>query len=302
MDQISKLISIALAQVGYIEKQTNYNLDDKTANIGNKNYTKYARDLDNISGFYNTKKNGYDWCDIFVDWCFVQAFGKQRALELLNQPEKSCGAGCSFSMNYYKNKGQVYNTPKKGDQIFFKNGISIYHTGLVYKVDNSRVYTIEGNTKPNNEVVANGGMVCKKSYPLNANYIAGYGRPKYEIYSEKVKEENSECTENVILQWQKMMNRTYGCGLIEDNSYGPDSELKANKYYLYYKKPTIQNEHVKFIQKILIQKGYQCGKCGIDGSYGPDTVSAVKEFQKLNNLKIDGYVGAKTTKKLLKNN
>ena len=302
MSEVSKLIEIALAQVGYIEKASNSNLDSKTENAGNKNYTKYARDLDNISGFYNTKKNGYDWCDIFVDWCFVQAFGKQRALELLNQPEKSCGAGCSFSMNYYKNKGQVYNTPKKGDQIFLKNGTSIYHTGLVYDVDDTRVYTIEGNTKPTNEVVANGGMVCKKSYPLNANYIAGYGRPKYNVSNEKneVKQQTTTSKPKNVLEWQKIMNKVYRCGLAEDNSFGPDSKAKANKYYLRYKLFTIKNEHVRFIQKRLIAKGFSCGKCGADGSYGPDTVSAVKAFQKLNNLKIDGYVGAKTTELLLK--
>ena len=35
-----KVISIALAEVGYLEKASNADLDDKTANAGNKNYTK----------------------------------------------------------------------------------------------------------------------------------------------------------------------------------------------------------------------------------------------------------------------
>ena len=180
MSEIKKVIDVALNEVGYIEKASNKDLDSKTANAGKNNYTKYARDLDNIAGFYNGKKNGYDWCDVFVDWCFVEAFGKERAMELLNQPEMSCGAGCGFSMNYYKKINQFFDKPKKGDQIFFTDGSSIYHTGLVYDVDNSRVYTVEGNTKPVNEVVGNGGQVCKKSYPLGASYIAGYGSPKYD--------------------------------------------------------------------------------------------------------------------------
>ena len=172
---MNKVIEIALAEVGYKGKKSNSQLDNKTANTSGK-YNKYARDLDNISGFYNGKKNGYDWCDIFVDWCFVQAFGVDKALELLCQPKKSTGAGCSFSMNFYKKKGQFYKTPEIGDQIFFGNGDDIYHTGLVYKVENSRVYIVEGNT--------NNSEVAKHTYPLNLPEIVGYGRP---AYNEEIK-------------------------------------------------------------------------------------------------------------------
>ena len=56
----SKVVNIALNEVGYLEKASNSNLDSKTANAGSKNYTKYARDLDNIPNFYNGKKNGYN--------------------------------------------------------------------------------------------------------------------------------------------------------------------------------------------------------------------------------------------------
>ena len=172
---MNKVIDIALNEVGYKGKKSNSQLDNKTANTSGK-YNKYARDLDNIAGFYNGKKNGYDWCDIFVDWCFVQAFGVNKALELLCQPKKSTGAGCSFSMNFYKQKGRLFNTPQVGDQIFFGKAGDIYHTGLVYKVENGRVYTIEGNSG-NSEV-------AKWDYPIGADYIAGYGRP---AYNEEIK-------------------------------------------------------------------------------------------------------------------
>lgn len=167
---MNKVIEIALAEVGYKGKKSNSQLDNKTANQSGK-YNKYARDLDKIEGFYNGKKNGYDWCDIFVDWCFVQAFGVDKALELLCQPKKSTGAGCSFSMNFYKQKGRLFNTPQVGDQIFFGKAGDIYHTGLVYRLENGRVYTVEGNSG-NSEV-------AKWDYPIGANYIAGYGRPPY---------------------------------------------------------------------------------------------------------------------------
>lgn len=179
MSEVSKVIEIASAEVGYLEKKSNNSLDHKTANAGQNNFTKYARDLDVIN-FYNGKKQGYAWCDVFVDWCFVQAFGEKRAKELLNQPDRSLGAGCPYSANYYKNKGQYHKTPKVADQIFFKmSGGSIVHTGLVYKVDNNYVYTIEGNTSSTDGVVANGGCVAKKKYNLTYSLIDGYGRPAY---------------------------------------------------------------------------------------------------------------------------
>lgn len=192
MSEINKLIEIAIKEVGYLEKKTNSNLDSKTSNVGSKNYTKYARDLDKVKDFYNGKKNGYDWCDVFVDWCFYKAFGTARAKELLNQPNKSLGAGCKYSMNYYKKNGRFYGTPKAGDQIFFKRGKTITHTGIVYKVDKTYVYTIEGNTTSDPGVVSNGGSVNDKKYKLTNSAIAGYGRPKYKV--EEVKKEEPKTT------------------------------------------------------------------------------------------------------------
>ena len=40
----NKLIKVALNEEGYLEKNTNSQLDSKTENAGYNNYTKYARD------------------------------------------------------------------------------------------------------------------------------------------------------------------------------------------------------------------------------------------------------------------
>ena len=178
---VEDVIKIAKAEVGYLEKASNSNLDSKTGNAGSKNYTKYARDLDKIAGFYNGRKQGYAWCDVFVDWCFVKAYGVDNAKRLLCQPDKSLGAGCVYSMRYYKSKKQLYSSPKVGDQIFFKDSDGdVIHTGIVYDVDGTYVYTIEGNTSSVAGVVANGGCVREKKYKLSYNRIAGYGRPAYD--------------------------------------------------------------------------------------------------------------------------
>ena len=183
MTPIEKLINTAKNEVGYLEKKTNNQLDNKTANAGENNWTKYARDLDSL-GIYNGKKNGYAWCDMFVDWCFIQSFGLENAMKMTCQPiTGGSGAGCTSSANYYKNNNRFYkNNPQPGDQIFFKkNNKEMCHTGIVVAVDGHKVYTIEGNTSSDSGVVANGGSVNNKSYPINYDKIGGYGRPNYSI-------------------------------------------------------------------------------------------------------------------------
>ena len=170
----SAVIAVAVGELGYVEKASNSQLDSKTANPGSANWTKYARDFDEkYPKWYNGKKNGYEWCDMFVDWCFVTAFGYENALRLLCQPERSCGAGCTWSAKYYKQKGQFFTSnPQVGDQIFFGTSIdNCTHTGLVEKADSSKVYTIEGNTS---------NKCARRSYALNSAKIVGYGRPKYD--------------------------------------------------------------------------------------------------------------------------
>ena len=69
---IQKVINIAKAEIGYLEKKSNSKLDDKTANAGTANYTKYWRDL--ASGM-----QGQPWCNCFVNWCFLKAYGEAAA-------------------------------------------------------------------------------------------------------------------------------------------------------------------------------------------------------------------------------
>lgn len=182
---VNKVIEVAKSQNGYLEKATWDMLDDFIANAGDKNYVKYSRDQATYN-FYNGTKKGVAWCDIFVDWCFMTAYGVNAAYKLLCQPKKSCGAGCKFSADYYKSKGRWHSSnPLPGDQIFFwpKNGIggtSMQHTGLVVDVDKTYVYTMEGNTSSDSGVVWNGGSVNNKKYKLTYDRIAGYGRPDYE--------------------------------------------------------------------------------------------------------------------------
>ena len=186
MTPAERLLATAGAEVGYLEKASKAQLDSKTANAGSANYTKYARDLDKL-GVYHAGKQGFAWCDIFVDWCFVRAFGLEAGMKMTGQPKGGYGAGCTESANYYRQTGRFHRSgPQPGDQIFFTytNGRTMAHTGIVERVAGGRVYTIEGNTSGASGVIANGGGVCRKSYPLDYARIGGYGRPDYSIVQE----------------------------------------------------------------------------------------------------------------------
>lgn len=179
----STLIKMAQNEIGYCEKKTNDQLYDKTANAGHRNYTKYAYEFDTKwPRWYNGKKNGYDWCDVFCDWLFVTAFGYDNALKLTGQPERSLGAGVPWSAQYYKKAGRWHDDdPQVGDQIFFGYSSGSWdHTGIVEAVSDVTVTTIEGNA---------GDKVCRKSYTKNDSRILGYGRPPYD--KEPAQQENS---------------------------------------------------------------------------------------------------------------
>ncbi len=166
---VKRLLEIAAAEIGYKEKETNSQLDDKTANAGDDNYTKYARDLA-AAGYYQASKQGYAWCDMFVDWCFLQLCGgdKAKAEDMICQTGLY-GAGCSWSAKYYKQQDRFFTSdPQPGDQIFFN---SYAHTGIVEKIEGGKVHTIEGNTS---------NMVARRTYTLGSSSIDGYGRPKYD--------------------------------------------------------------------------------------------------------------------------
>lgn len=179
----SAVLKIAGNEVGYLEKKSASNLDDKTANAGDKNWTKYWRDLDS-AGY-----QGQPWCDAFVKWCFEKAAGRENGKAMAYQAGKAWSYYTPASANYYKSAGKWSSTPHVGDQVFFKNAAGICHTGLVEKVEGGYVHTIEGNTSGASGVIANGGGVCRKKYQVGYSGIAGYGRPDYaaETVGEWVK-------------------------------------------------------------------------------------------------------------------
>lgn len=175
---IEKVIATAKAEVGYLEKKSNSNLDNKTANAGSNNYTKYWRDITNWGlGNYQAQY----WCAAFIFWCFVKTFGQDKAKKLLlHAPYISCATGAKL----FKQADRLYSEPKVGDVVIFMKSSGVFgHTGLVYKVANGYFYTIEGNTSSTAGVVANGGAVAYKSYSISGAKSSGhkFARPDYSL-------------------------------------------------------------------------------------------------------------------------
>lgn len=245
MSKASTVVNLALAELGYKEKASNANLDLATANAGTANWTKYARDLWN-AGYYNGNKNGYAWCDVFVDWLFFKAFGKTEG-EMLECQTGTLGAACPYSASYYKAQGRYDKTPKYGDQIFFQQGGELVHTGIVVEVTASQVITVEGNSS---------NMVKKNTYSRNSTYIAGYGHPKYTEESEAAA---STPTTPVI-------------------DVGEEVSIKLNKIQQGSSGPL-----VKTAQRILFARGIHDdsnGVISVDGDFGAKTKQATIKLQK----------------------
>lgn len=230
---INAVINIALAEVGYLEKATNANLDDKTANAGSNNYTKYWRDI-------YPAYQGQPWCACFVTWVFVIAFGKAMAQKLLKHyPYVYCPTMADlFTLNA---------NPKVGDIVIFKHNGVFTHTGIVIKVSGDQFWTVEGNTSGGSTIIANGGGVCKKTY-FNSNLPGTkFITPDYSKVQEIKNEGNdtSSISASSILKMgsngsavktlQKNLNTLIKAKLTVDGEFGTATYNAVIKFQTKYK-------------------------------------------------------------------
>lgn len=258
------VIKVAESQIGYLEKKSNADLNSFTGNAGNNNYTKYNRDM---KAWAKSAGINDQWCQNFVDWCFVKAYGLEAAKKLLGvfTNYTPTGSNAFKKRGTYTKRGK--GKPKPGDVIYFYSNAKgrIGHVGIVTKVTSTKVYTIEGNTSGASSLITNGGGVRAKSYSLSSSYIDGYGRPPYAS-----------------------VNPTMD-GI--DTPAEPEKPLQLGDRIL---KNGMEGADVKELQLALIKLGYDCGKWGADGEFGDATEMAVRRFQTQEDLTPDGEAGPQT--------
>lgn len=261
MNAIDRVIGVAEGELGYLEKKSNKDLDDKTANAGSSNYTKYNRDLKAWTGVGSLSAQ---WCQAFVCWLFIAAFGVEVAKKLIYTFTNytPTGSGAFKKKGRYIARGK--GTPKRGDVIYFYSKAKgrIGHVGIVTKVSDSTVYTIEGNTDGSSALVTNGGMVKRKSYSLKSTYIDGYGSVDY----------------SALGNWE-----------YEGGTPGVFYALGDRVLFNYTEGPD-----VKELQEALISLGYSCGVYGADGEFGDCTEMAVRVFQTARGVPVTGQYDAAT--------
>jgi hypothetical protein len=258
-------------------------------------------------------------------------------------------AGCtSFRKTFLKPKGywKKYNsgyTPQAGDLIFFNwdkkrtDDDDLQHVGIVEKVTNGTVYTIEGNSYGGTSQSA----VRHKSYLTSSVYIAGYGAIPYESISDNVKytgDTTTTATETVatgmlstankktqVKTFQTWMRDSFCQSLTIDGSYGSASKKCAVKVYQMYtniaKNTSLtvdgsfgskskaaattlssgdSNMLVYLAKGLLVANGYDVGT--LSNSFDANFVTTVKLYQtnkKLNSLTNYGKIDATTWASLL---
>lgn len=255
---IEKLILIAKNEIGYLEKKSNIQLDDKTANAGSNNYTKYWRDI-------KPSYQGQPWCAAFVSWCFMKAFGLDKAKKLLKHwPYVYCPTMSElFTLNSY---------PKIGDIVIFYHNGTFTHTGLVTAVIGDKFYTIEGNTSGASGIIANGGGVCQKSYYNSKLPGTKFCTPDYSLVTSSTETTNTE-------------GGSY--------MFTPETVKSGDK-----------NTSVLLLQEILRARGFK-GKTGkalkLTWTADTNTIYALKAYQESRKkvLAVDGVCGPATWKDLI---
>lgn len=184
---VEKVLATAKSQIGYKEES------------GNR--TKYAKYFDTTAWqFFNTKKQGAEWCAIFVHWCLCQNIAPDKVRSILGEPapKNNCAAGVKYFYEYMKAKKMITKTPEPGDVIFLN---SFGHVGIVESVDD-KIHTIEGNKS---------NAVKRCTYTKSSSKISAYGRPNYKAVEvkEDPKPASKVKTPAPAASFNKVFNKTY---------------------------------------------------------------------------------------------
>lgn len=203
-----QVITLAAKYIGYKEKASDKDLYSFVDNAGRGNFTMFQSELDKAK-FWNTPKNGYEWCTSFVAWCFWRIAGSEAkdVLCLTGQ----YGASCTAWARYYKEQARLFTKPKVGDQ-YFQRGSDGQpcHTGIVESVNGDTFVTIEGNY---------GNAVQRVTRYLGST-VYGFGRPKYTQKTEDEEMARWKTIKDVPAGYREMAQRYIDAGALKGKGAG----------------------------------------------------------------------------------
>lgn len=101
---------------------------------------------------------GYAWCMAFIYWCTKEA---SIQIAVTNPLFKTAGVLAMYNAK----KNLVVKDPQPGDIFIMDFGKGNGHTGIVERVENNTLHTIEGNT--NDEGSREGYEVCRRQRKPN---------------------------------------------------------------------------------------------------------------------------------------
>jgi hypothetical protein len=134
----------------------------------NSGKSKYFSEL-----FPNEKAKPY--CVPFIEWIFIQAYGEDRAKELLHI-DKYVQSAVAL-MNYFKQANSwYYQQCEVGWLVFLRVGNeATNHVELIIDIDNDKLTCVGGNID---------NMVKFVTHNINDREIAGYGKIEYKDKTE----------------------------------------------------------------------------------------------------------------------
>lgn len=153
----NKILSIAISHLG--EKETDKN-QGPIVEWSVMQWTKRKPGTGSNPGWAS-------WCAGFVSTCY-----KESGIDMvkyLNAPYEALS--CDALWSACKKSGKVFrlsnnDMPLAADLIFFGVVNDLHHVGLVERIDNDKVFTIEGNAS---------NQVMRREYFITASKICGYG-------------------------------------------------------------------------------------------------------------------------------
>ena len=172
----------------------------------------------------------------------------------------------------------------------------------MYDVDRNYVYTVEGNTSSTSGVVANGGGVFCKKYSLSYSRIYGYGRPKYDTdgSSTSVSTSTSTSASNTITTYKPTVKEWQQAAIADGfkfPKYGADG-VWGNECVSVATKAIVK-KRVSYTNKNLTRIVQKVVGTAVDGLCGKNTDVAIRNWQRVNGLVVDGEVGINSWKKML---